>query len=143
MEPAYEDLVENGVCPRLRRAQQEEHMTTITWVLAADGCRARIFETHGLKLDLQEIEDLTNPAPRATELSEKEREKFARTVANYLDHGRLHNRFDRLRLAVEPRFLGLLREHLSGETRKLVFEEVNNDISKLDSRGIERHLGRA
>ena len=26
-------------------------MTTITWVLAADGCRARIFETHGLTLD--------------------------------------------------------------------------------------------
>ena len=76
-------------------------MTTITWVLAADGCRASIFETHGLKLDLQEIEDLTNPAPRATELSEKDREKFARTVANYLDHGRLHNRFDRLRQ--EPR----------------------------------------
>ena len=46
-------------------------MTTITWVLAADGCRARIFETHGLKLDLQEIEDLTNPAARSTELDDE------------------------------------------------------------------------
>jgi protein required for attachment to host cells len=117
-------------------------MTAITWVLAADGSRARIFETQGLKLDLQEIEDLTNPAPRASELSEKDREKFARTVADFLEQSRLHRRFDRLRLAVEPKFLGMLREHLSGETRKLVYEELNHDISKLDSRGIERHLGR-
>jgi protein required for attachment to host cells len=117
-------------------------MTTITWVLAADGCRARIFETHGLKLDLQEIEDLTNPAPRSTELDPKDREKFARTVAQHIEQARLHNRFHRLRLAVEPRFLGLLREHLSGETRKLIYEEVNQDISKLDSRGIQRHLER-
>lgn len=117
-------------------------MTTITWVLAADGCRARIFETHGLTLDLREIEDLMNPAPRSTELSEKDREKFARTVASHLEQCRLQHRFDRLRLAVEPRFLGLLREHLSGETRKLVYEEVNHDISKLDSRGIQRHLER-
>jgi hypothetical protein len=35
-----------------------------------------------------------------------------------------------------------LREHLSGETRKLIYEEVNHDISKLDSRGIQRHLER-
>jgi protein required for attachment to host cells len=47
-----------------------------------------------------------------------------------------------LRLAVEPKFLGLLREHLSSETRKLVYEEINHDISKLDTRGVERHLGR-
>jgi protein required for attachment to host cells len=135
-------LSENGGCLRVRYGQQEEHMTTITWVLAADGCRARIFETHGLKLDLQEIEDLMNPVARSTELNDKDREKFARNVASHLEQARLQHRFDRLRLAVEPKFLGLLREHLSSETRKLVYEEINHDISKLDTRGVERHLGR-
>ncbi|KXV14500.1 hypothetical protein CR51_04160 [Caballeronia megalochromosomata] len=117
-------------------------MTAITWVLAADGSRARIFETHGLKLDLRQIEDLRNPAPRAVETAEKEREKFARTVAEYLEQSRLHQRFDRLRLAVEPKFLGLLRDHLSGETLKLVYEEVSNDVSNGDTRDMRRHLDR-
>ncbi|SAK59471.1 Protein required for attachment to host cells [Caballeronia calidae] len=117
-------------------------MTAITWVLAADGSRARIFETEGLKLDLRQVEDLRNPAPRTAESADKEREKFARTVAEFLERSRLHQRFDRLRLAVEPKFLGLLRDHLSSETRKLVYEEVSNDVSNMDTRDIRRHLDR-
>ncbi|SAL13243.1 Protein required for attachment to host cells [Caballeronia turbans] len=117
-------------------------MTAITWVLAADGSRARIFETQGLKLDLRQVEDLRNTAARVAETAESDREKFARTVAEYLERSRLHQRFDRLRLAVEPRFLGLLRNHLSGETLKLVYEEVNSDVSGTDTRGIGRHLDR-
>lgn len=117
-------------------------MTAITWVLAADGGRARIFETEGLKLDLRQVEDLRNPAPRTAESADKEREQFARTVAEFLERSRLHQRFNRLRLAVEPKFLGLLRDHLSSETRKLVYEEVSNDVSNMDTRDIRRHLDR-
>jgi protein required for attachment to host cells len=117
-------------------------MTAITWVLAADSSRARIFETQGLKLDLRQVGELRNPAPRAAESADKDREKFARTVAEYLEQSRQHQRFDRLRLAVDPKFLGLLRDHLSSETRKLVYEEINNDVSNMDTRGIRRHLDR-
>ncbi|WP_250440513.1 host attachment protein [Caballeronia sp. AZ1_KS37] len=117
-------------------------MTAITWVLAADGSRARIFETQGLKLDLRQVEDLRNPAPRATETAEMDREKFARAVADYLERSRLHQRFDRLRLAVEPKFLGLLRQYLSVETLKLVYEEADNDGSKFGTRDIGRQLNR-
>ena len=38
-------------------------MAVTTWVVVADGSRARIFETPGLKLDLREIEDLVNVVP--------------------------------------------------------------------------------
>ncbi|SAK54135.1 Protein required for attachment to host cells [Caballeronia temeraria] len=117
-------------------------MTAITWVLAADGSRARIFETQGLKLDLRQVEDLRNPAPRAAETAEKDREKFARTVADYLERSRMHQRFDRLRLAVEPKFLGLLRAHLSSETCKLVYEEADSDVSNMNTRDIGRRLDR-
>jgi protein required for attachment to host cells len=93
-------------------------MSVITWVLAADGMRARIFETRGLRLDLQQVADLKNPSQRGTESEAV----FARSVAEFLETCRVDQRFDRLRLAVEARFLALLREQLSHETRKLVYE---------------------
>jgi hypothetical protein len=93
-------------------------MSVITWVLAADGMRARIFETRGLRLDLQQVEDLKNPAARGMESEAA----FARSVAEFLEKCRIDQRFDRLRLAVEARFLTLLSEQLSHETRKLVYD---------------------
>jgi 2-phospho-L-lactate guanylyltransferase (CobY/MobA/RfbA family) len=41
-------------------------MAAITWVVVSDGSRARVFQTPGLKLDLQEIEDLVNVAHSGT-----------------------------------------------------------------------------
>jgi len=115
-------------------------MVVTTWVVVADGSRARIFETPGLKLELREIEDLVNVGPSRPALSEKDREKFAKTVADYIEQGRLHQRYQRLRLAAEPKFLGMLRARLSEETRQMVFEEINEDLSALDARAVEAHL---
>jgi protein required for attachment to host cells len=98
-------------------------MTAITWVLAADDSRARIFETHGLKVDLQQVEDLKNPQARAPQASDT----FAQAVAEFLERSRAQHRFDRLRLAVEPKFLRVLREHLSSETSKLVYDDTRED----------------
>jgi protein required for attachment to host cells len=117
-------------------------MAAITWVVVADGSRARVFQTPGLKLDLQEIEDLVNVAHSGTGKSQKDRERFAKTVADYLEQGRLHQRYQRLRLAVEPKFLGMVREHLSEQTRQLIFEEINEDLSTLSAREIQSHLER-
>ena len=117
-------------------------MAVTTWVVVADGSRARIFETQGLKLDLREIEDLVHVVPAGRTLSEKDREKFAKTVADYIEQGRLHQRYQRLRLTVEPKFLGMLRERLSDETHRMIFEEINEDLSTLDAREIEAHLQR-
>ncbi|KXV03259.1 hypothetical protein CR51_18340 [Caballeronia megalochromosomata] len=117
-------------------------MADTTWVVVADGSRARIFETRGLKLDLQEIEDLVNVAPSGPALSEKEREKFAKTVADRVEQGRLHHRYQRLRFAAEPKFLGMLRERLTEQTRHMIFEEINEDLSVLDTREIQAHLER-
>lgn len=117
-------------------------MADTTWVVVADGSRARIFETTGLKLDLREIEDLVNAAPSGPALSEKEREKFAKTVADRVEQGRLHHRYQRLRFAAEPKFLGMLRQRLSEQTRQMIFEEINEDLSALDAREIQVHLGK-
>ena len=117
-------------------------MAITTWVVVADGSRARFFETPGLKLDLREIEDLVNIVPSGLALSEKDREKFAKTVANYVEQGRLQHRYQRLRFAVEPKFLGMLRERLSEETRQMIFEQIDEDLSALDAREIQAHLQR-
>ena len=117
-------------------------MAVTTWVVGADGSRVRFFETPGLKLALREIEDLVNIVPSGPTLSEKDREKFAKTVADRVEQGRLHQRYQRLRFAVEPKFLGMLRERLSEETRQMIFEEINEDLSALDAREIQAHLRR-
>ena len=43
---------------------------------------------------------------------------------------------------MEPKFLGMLRERLSEETRQMIFEEINEDLSALDAREIQTHLRR-
>ncbi|SAK58072.1 Protein required for attachment to host cells [Caballeronia hypogeia] len=117
-------------------------MSAITWVLAADGSRARVFETQGLKLDLRQVEELRNPASRASEATEQDRETFAKSIGEFLERSRREQRFDRLRLAVEPRFLDVLRAHLSSETRKLVYEDANKDTADTDTRNLRHHLDR-
>jgi protein required for attachment to host cells len=131
-----------AMCAEPATDHLEAHMADTTWVVVADGSRARFFETPGLKLDLREIEDLVNIVPSGLALSEKDREKFAKTVANYVEQGRLQHRYQRLRFAVEPKFLGMLRERLSEETRQMIFEQIDEDLSALDAREIQAHLQR-
>ncbi len=114
-------------------------MTVITWVLAADGSRARIFEMRGLKLDLQQVEDLRNTVARAADATQKDCERFAHDVADLLECSRDQHRFDRLRLAVKPAFLALLRGRLSVETCRLVYEPRDDDESPDESFGFGAH----
>jgi hypothetical protein len=95
-------------------------MNEVTWLVVADGGRARVFQMPGLTLDLQEKEDLVNDEYSGTVLTEKDREKFAKRVSDYLEQGRLHQLYHRLRLAVEPKFLGMVRANLSEDTRRLI-----------------------
>lgn len=117
-------------------------MVEATWLVVADGGRARVFETAGLTLDLQEVEDFVNDETTGTMLTEKDREKFAKRVAQYLEEGRLHQQYNRLRLAIEPKFLGMVRTDLSEDTRRLIFEQISEDLSALSTREIEAHLRR-
>ncbi|MBB4516083.1 host attachment protein [Paraburkholderia fungorum] len=117
-------------------------MSDMTWLVVADGGRARVFQTPGLTLALQEKEDLINTAYTGTMLTEKDREKFAKRVSDYLEAGRLHQLYNRLRLAIEPKFLGMVKANLSEDTRRLIFEQVSEDLSTLNARQIEAHLGR-
>ena len=117
-------------------------MVEVTWLVVADGGRARVFQMAGLTLDLQEVEELVNNEYTGTMLTEKDREKFAKRVGEYIEKGRLHQLYNRLRLAIEPKFLGMVRADLSEDTRRLIFEQISEDLLALSTSEIEAHLRR-
>ena len=131
-------------------------MNDVTWVIVANGERARLFKSQGITLDLQEIDDLVNTEGHGTGLTDKEAEvldegerkeklkaKFAKRVAEYVEQGRLQQKYHRLIIAAEAKFLGMVRDDLSEETRRLIFEQVSEDFSELGVDEIQARLRKA
>lgn len=126
-----------------------------TWIIVADSSHARIFQTRDGGRTLEEIEDLANPlgradnkqvatdgggqyfgpegrghtAPRVEEPVQHEVRQFARHLGHRLDTAAAQNRYQRLALVAAPRFLGLLRDSLDRQTRKLVCAESAKNIA--------------
>jgi protein required for attachment to host cells len=139
-----------------------------TWIVAADSSRARVFEIAEPGRRLREVEEFNHPEGRANNREinaepdgrffsrgggpaghttghkeapvDHENEMFSKRLARYLDKARVEHRYDKLYLIAAPGFLGLMRENLSKEVRKLTAEEINKDLSWFDARDIERHV---
>jgi protein required for attachment to host cells len=132
-----------------------------TWVLAADSSRARIFTIPNRRREINEIEAFVNPEGRANigdlrahgtlgpairhegrtwqrkiDPVEHNVEAFSKQVGDYLEDARVKHRYDQLCLIAPPEFLGLLRQRLSSEVRKLVAKEIAKDLSRLDAAAI-------
>lgn len=142
--------------------------TTTTWIVAADSSRARVFEIFDPGRRLREIEEFAHPGGRANNREinadaddrffthaggpgthssgqkvtpvEHENELFSKMLSRYLDKARVQHRYHKLYLIAPPGFLGLMRENLSKEVRKLTAEEINKDLSWLEARDIERFV---
>lgn len=129
-----------------------------TWIVVADGARARAFRLmdHGRELDpawdyelagsRQESRDIASDRPgrtfdRAgegrhakeppTDPARYEQERFARALTQKLDDARKQNAFEELIIAAPPRFLGDLRAAMSDQLDQRVRGEINKDLSKL------------
>ena len=138
-----------------------------TWIIVADGSRARFFETSSTSSDIFETETLTHPESRlheqdltsdlpgraydssgegrhamgsSVEPKKHEVEEFARQVASHLDKARTDNRFNHLILIAAPAMLGELRNTLSAETKKLVGTEIDKDLTQHSVEDIQQHL---
>jgi len=70
----------------------------------------------------------------------QEAELFARRVADRLKQALQQKRFEELRIAAAPRFLGLLRKELSGEVARTVSTELSKDLIHADNREISQRL---
>ena len=127
------------------------------WILVADSAQARLFSRIAPRAELIEEEDWVHPESRlhgrdlerdapgqvfsshghdrsGTQDTEtphrKEAERFAGELAEVLEHARTQNRFDRLTLVAEPRFLGLLRDHLTRETADKVVGSLDRALTR-------------
>lgn len=139
-----------------------------TWILAADGSRARIYELDAPGRTPRAVEDFDNPAGRAHNRDlvtdgngryfgkgernqghtappsetavEHEVELFAKRLAAHLDRARIDRKYDHLRLVAAPKFLGLLRQNLGKEVEKLVDDSIAKDVSWLDENALAEYL---
>ncbi|MBY6204065.1 host attachment protein [Halomonas denitrificans] len=125
------------------------------WILVAESARARLFVRAAPRGALREIEDFDHPDSRKkgheletdrsgavdqshghalSDSREKgaaqriEAETFARQLADHLRTARGRNEFEQLVLIADPRFLGMLRDHLDDATRDCVVASIDKNL---------------
>ncbi|ADI38618.1 putative uncharacterized protein [Waddlia chondrophila 2032/99] len=129
-------------------------MSKETWVLVANSSVARFFRLD--KLQLIEMEAFVNPEgrmqnkdlasdkPGATfdgsgrypmtkshTLKEAEVEAFAKKVADRLDLARASGQVNRVFIAANPSFLGLLRGSMTHSCEAIVEKSIDKDITNM------------
>ena len=138
-----------------------------TWILIADGARARIVLSEGWSSGLERALDYdfaVSHVPTRTfgtdrpgrtfgsadgsrhaveprvDWHEYEKHLFAVSMAKVLDEAAERGAFDRLVLVAPPKTLGALRAALKPRTRKMVIAEVGKDLTHVPVRGLTEHL---
>jgi protein required for attachment to host cells len=138
----------------------------LTWILVADSTRARIFTADTPSSPLEEIEDFSHSIGRLhdreitsglpgkikssgagghtfeqpTDPKKHEADVFAHRIARHLEDAHNANRFEQLLIVADPAFLGLLRNQLPEQIKKLVRFELDNEITTLSAADIRQHL---
>ena len=138
-----------------------------TYILIADGARARLLLSEGpgkplievpdseLSQDIKPDREMSAERPgrvheSATEvrhsierddLHRREKERFAQSLAADLDRRLANGEYDRLVIAAAPETLGVIRSALSEKVKALIFAEVAKDLTKLPNPQIRHHLG--
>lgn len=141
----------------------------VTWVLIADGSRARLFANGGVgkglepALDQEFIGtnissgDIASDRPGRTFDSGGEgrhamepptdpkrhaKYAFAHEIAGILESARKSHRFERLVVVAPPKALGDLRSEFSVELQRMVTAEMNKDLTQVPTRELPDHLGK-
>jgi len=139
-----------------------------TWILIADGARARILQSDGKGEALQPVpgcefgaDDAPNRDIEAdrpgrtfdshgtgrhamepkTSPHRHRKAEFARHLADFLEKKRAQKAFDRLVIAASPATLGDLRQTLSKGVKAAIGSEVPKDLTGIPDREIADHLG--
>ena len=141
--------------------------TVRTWVLIADGTRARILESDGRLDQLQPVPGcefaVEDPPDREigadspgrtfdsvgggrhriepkTSPHRHIKAEFARHLAQFLEKKRGERAFDRLLIAAPPKTLGDLREKLTKQVVAVVEAEIPKDLTGIPDREIPGHI---
>ncbi len=137
-----------------------------TYILVADSSRARIFTAATPSSALEEIEalahtegrlhdrEMTSDLPgkvkgegkmghafeQATDPKKHEASIFAHRIAGFLEGAHNEKKFEQLLIIAEPSFLGLLRNQLPEQIKKLVCFELDKNITTHSNDDIRKHL---
>lgn len=138
------------------------------WILVAHRGGARVFENKGPGKGLNLLHDIRHPEGRLKNKdigadkpgrsfdsrgqgrhslsSEQEptahlAEQFAKQLSSLLEEGRNQQRYGKLVLVAEPRFLGNLRAVLSPPTAALVSAAVDKGLGGVEPHDMPKHLG--
>ncbi|MFC5434985.1 host attachment protein [Rhodanobacter umsongensis] len=135
-----------------------------TWVLVADGEKARLFEFERCQEPWTELECFVNPdavhghsfqrPPRVhesvgpvshaiephTNEKDKASARFAATLVAALHTAYEEKRFQALVIAAAPRFLGALHKRLDKTLQQALSRELRHNLTSLDSSGIREYL---
>jgi protein required for attachment to host cells len=137
------------------------------WVLVADESAARLFSSDKIRVELNEIEVLTNPEARIHErelgterqgrgfesanpsrhamepsssIREERARQFAREIVRKLEQGANQQAYERLILAAPPDFLGLLRQQLKSGLKERLAQSIDKNLLKETPKAILKHL---
>jgi protein required for attachment to host cells len=138
-----------------------------TWLLIADGRRAKVFETDAQAAEFRGVEDMAREAslPKSRDiLTDKPgrtfdsvgagrhakesptdprrqlKREFADLIVGELRKAMRAKRFDRLILVAPPAFMGDLREELPKDLKDKVAGEVTSDLTNTPEQDLPSHL---
>ena len=139
----------------------------VTWILIADGARARLFTNKGRGTGLEpaldqefignklQSRDLTSDKPGRTfdssgqgrhsmepptDPHRHEQQLFANNLCDLLDEKQKEDSFDRLILVAPPKTLGDLRMGCSKAVTARIAGELNKDLTKTSVHELPKHL---
>ncbi|KIC74076.1 hypothetical protein DB42_BL00010 [Neochlamydia sp. EPS4] len=139
---------------------------TLTWIVVANSSKAKIYRLAKFP-KIEELLVLNHPESRLqdqvlegrkpgrnfqsggttrhayepeTDPKEVEKEKFARSLGDYICAAHYKGEFTRLYLMANPAFLGLVRHHINTSTQKTIVAEVAKDLTDCPIPEIEHHL---
>lgn len=139
---------------------------TTTWILVANAGEAKLYANTGISKGLEKIADFDHPDSRkknsdlvtdrsghmqssgnghgarqpATDPKQHEHEIFAREIAHHIELGRTGNQYQRLIIAAEPHFRGLLNNTFSTQVHSLISESLDKDYTKATQKELAGHL---
>lgn len=135
-----------------------------TWIVVADGARARIFLQEGKALNPAPVHEAAVALAPSHEIGTDrpgkghvsagrrhgmqpksdphlvEKERFAQTLAAHVDRAAEAGSFDRLVLVAPAKTLGVLRERLGKAASGMVSEEIAKDLTHVAPHDLPGYL---
>ncbi|MDT8311369.1 MAG: host attachment protein [Methylophaga sp.] len=135
------------------------------WIVVAESSRARIFAVDNKNQPLIEIDDMVNPASRVqnhdlvadrpgrnsrgssqhalephSDPQKLEAQRFAQSLSDRLEAGRIGGDFNDLVIVAPSGFMGLLRQHISYTTQKLISHTLTKNLIQKSEAQIRDYL---